>query len=398
MKKKFIMGSVILWASLLGVFSLSAAGNRVEVVSESHAIRELNDNGLVLNNNINMEKSDFVNGNIAIDITVDNSKKTEVIYVLDNGERMSSIKNDVIDSIKTNALELESMDNMKQGIITTTDGSITEIPLDSANIESQLESIKSINSSTTNGEIFTSIDKAATSFSEDTKEKIIVIAVSGMPTDITGLKEKIDNYMTNGIKFLVYGINVDNTTNFNNVFDSANKNELTASTLNDMRFALTIKSLLPNERPAMAVSISFDNYILNNFNIDTTKIITTNGVAHYDASTNEVIWEIGKVKPNEIVKLSYVLSLKQVVDPNFIGKTLRTNRQIKIIQSGIVNSSPEDSEIEDKICSPTIKILQEAVDNPKTGVASYVVFGSCLLAVSAITIIVLNRKSKFSRI
>ena len=46
----------------------------------------------------------------------------------------------------------------------------------------------------------------------------------------------------------------------------------------------------------------------------------------------------------------------------------------------------------------TIKILQEAVDNPKTGVKSYMIFGACLLTVSAITIIILNRKSQFNRI
>lgn len=398
MKKKFIMSTVLVWASLFGIFSLSAAGNRVEVVSESHAIRELNDNGLVLNNNINLEKSDLVNGNVAIEITVDNSKKTEVIYVLDNGASMSSSKNSVIDIFKTNALELENMDNITQGIVTTTDGNITEIELDSSNIESQLESIKNISSASSNGEIFTSIDRAAGSFSESAKEKIIVIALSSMPTDISGLKTKIDNYISSGIKVIAYGINVNNSTNFKSVFDSASKYELSSSTLSDIKFAATITSLLPKERPALAVSISFDNYILNNFDINTNDIQATSGVAHYDASTNEVIWEIGKVKPNEIVKLNYVLSLKKYVDPNFIGKTLRTNRQIKIIQSGVVDASPKDNEIEDRVCSPTIRILQEAVDNPKTGVVSYVVFGGCLLAVSAITLVILNRKSQFSRI
>lgn len=402
MKKKFILGTFILWASLFGVFSLSALGNRVEVVSQSHAIKQVDDNGnvvegLFVNNTVDMEKSDLVNGNVAIEITVDNSLETEIIYVLDNGSSISSVKNNLIDVLKINASELESLDNVKQGIVATTNGDVFQAPLDNSNIANQFEVIKNTNVGN-NAEVFTSIEKAASSFSSNAKKKFMVILVSSIPTDVNGLKDKIDSYITNGINVIVYGINVNNATNFRNVFDSASKHEMTTSNLSDIKVSGTITSMLPKERPAMALSISFDNYILNNFNINTSNIQATEGVAHYDASTNEIIWEIGKVKTNQVVKLNYVLSLKQYVDPNFIGKTLRTNRQIKIIQSGVVIASPEDFEIEDRICSPTIRILQEAVDNPKTGVASYLVFGACLLAVSGITIVILNRKSQFNRI
>lgn len=403
MKKKFIMSTFTVWLCLFGIFSLSAAGNRVEVVSQSHAIKQVDGSGnvvegLFVNNTINMEKSDLVNGNVAIEITVDNSLETEVIYVLDNGASMSSVKSNLIDIFKINASELEAMDNVKQGIVATTDGTLFEAPLDSENIANQFEVIKNTNVGTNNGEVFASIEKASSSFSSDAKRKFIVIGLSSMPGDVTGLKEKIDGYITSGINVIAYGVNVNNSTNFTNVFGSANKHEVTSSNLSDIKFSGTISSMLPREQSALALSISFDNYILNNFNINTGNIQADAGVAHYDASTNEIIWEIGKVKTNQVVKLNYVLSLKQYVDPNFIGKTLRTNRQIKIIQSGVVDASPKDNEIEDRICSPTIRILQEAVDNPKTGVTSYVVFGACLLMVSGITLVILNRKSQFNRI
>lgn len=398
MKKRLMIAMLIVWSSLFGIFSLSATGNRVEVVGQSDAIRELDPNGMVLYNNINMEESDLVNGNIAIEITIDNSKKTEVIYVIDNSKTLSNFKSNLIDNFKINSSKLENMDNIKQGIIMTTDGNIMEVPLDNKNIADNLEAVKNINVANNNGEIFTSIERASISFSDEAKEKIMVIALSSLPNDITGLKEKIDNYINNGIKIIVYGINVNDTSNFTNIFNSSQSFLLTNDNLSEIQFAEIITSVLPKERPTFAVSISFDNYILNNFNINTSNIQATNGVAHYDASTNEIIWEVGKVNSNQIVKLNYVLSLKQYVDPSFIGKTLRTNRQIKIIQSGNIDAIPKDDEVEHIICSPTIKLLQESIDNPKTGVVNYIVFGACLLMVSGITIIFLNKKNQFNRI
>lgn len=70
-------------------------------------------------NTIDTSKSDLNNGKVAINITIDNSKPTEVIYLIDNAESTSTMKSGLIDTIKSNATSLEALTNMKQGVITT---------------------------------------------------------------------------------------------------------------------------------------------------------------------------------------------------------------------------------------------------------------------------------------
>ena len=399
MKKKIIVSALVIFTSLLGIFSLSAANNRIKIVNENYDSKQLSQDGMHITNIINTANTDLVNGNIAIDIIIDNSKHTEIFYAIDNGKTMSSVKGNVIDNIKTNAKSLEEISNIQQGIVTTTDGNTALIPLDSSNIEMQLDTVKASASSTSkDGEIFDSIDKAIASFTDKADEKMIIVALSSMPTDTTGLKEKINNCTKNGIKVIVYGINLTNTTTFKDVFDSATRYELRTDKLGEIKFLNNVMNYLPQEKPAIATSISFDNYILNNFNIKDIK--TDLGQARYDNATNKIIWEAGNIKTNQVVRLTYYLSLKSIVDESIIESIdLRTNRQIIVTQSGqTIGTYPADDQIDDQICSPTIMILREAIDNPKTGVTNYVVLGACLLSVAAITIIILNRKNQFNRI
>jgi len=147
------------------------------------------------------------------------------------------------------------------------------------------------------------------------------------------------------------------------------------------------------------LAVSFD-YIILYRNFDIKDIKADYGQARYDNATNKIIWEAGNIKTNQVVRLTYYLSLKSVVDESIIESIdLRTNRQIIVTQSGqIIGTYPADDQIDDQICSPTIMILREAIDNPKTGVTNYVILGACLLSVAAITIVMLNRKSQFNRI
>ena len=130
MKKKIIIASIIICTSVLGIFSLNAANNRVKIVSENYATKQLSNDGMHITNIINTANTDLVNGNIAIDITIDNSKNTEIMYAIDNSNSMSSIKENLIETIKKRAKELEGIGNIKQGIVTTTDGVTSTVPLD----------------------------------------------------------------------------------------------------------------------------------------------------------------------------------------------------------------------------------------------------------------------------
>jgi len=404
MKKRILISAVIVWASLFGIFSLNAAGNRVEIVSPNYASKQLSQDGMHITNVINKDNTDLVNGNVAIEIIINNSKETEIMYAIDNGNTMSANKAALIDSLKTNAKTLESTNNIKQGIVTTTDGNITTIPVDNANIESQLDSVKNMTSGTTNGDILDSINKAAESFSSSASEKFIIVALASLPTDLTSLTNKINECSKNGIRVIAYGIDL-NTTNFRTAFDAATRYEISPNNFNQINYVGSVTTHMPKPKQAIETKISFDNYILNNFDIKDVK--TNNGIASFDTATNTITWQAGTIESNQIVKLTYYLSLKQVVDQSVIEKlTLRTNRQIVVTQQGTtIGTYPEDSKIEDQICSPTIKILREAIDNPKqpvdnpeTGVAEYLVFGICLVAVGSTTLLILNRKNQFSKI
>ena len=411
MKKKILMGTFLLSISLFGVFSLNAATNRVEIVSENDSVKQLSSDGTNILNTINREKSDLVNGNIAIDIIINNSKKAEIFYAIDNTTAMASVKDNLIDSMKTGALSLEGLSNIKQGIVTTKDGNISVVDLDDANIEMQLENVKS-NGTDTTSNVFEIIDKAVSSFTKEAQVKVIVVNLASLPSltrdQVNELTTKINDYSSKGIKFVVYGINLTDKANFDIIFSGAKDSTgqgvytLTTATLKDMNFLSNVLSYLPNAKKEMNTVITFDNYILNNFIIK--DVIADTGSASYSAADNKVTWTMDSVAPNQIVKLTYYLSLKTAVDESLIDNTImRTNRQI--VTTGVSASGehmtgtyPDNEHIDDQICSPTIKLLKEAIDNPKTGMVDYIIAGSCMLAVALITIVILNRKNEFSRI
>ena len=93
------------------------------------------------------------------------------------------------------------------------------------------------------------------------------------------------------------------------------------------------------------------------------------------------------------------MAVKGTVDASLVDKvSLKTNRQIVVTQgSSRLGNYPADDKIDDQICSPTIKVLS-SVNNPKTGIANYIIAGACLLAVAGITLVVINSKNQFDRI
>lgn len=410
MKKKFLIGTLIASISLLGVLSLNAAGNRIQIVSENDSAKTLSSDGASILNTINTSTSDLVNGEINIEIILNNSKNTEVMYAIDNGPAMASIKNEVIDSIKTNASTLEKMDNLKQGVANTTkngsDSAVTVVDLDTTGISTALENIKGV-SEGIDGSIFDAIDYAAEKFSSNAENKVLVVFTGSLGTlttdQVNSLKAKMEGLKANGIKVIAYGINLSGaSTNFNTIFESGVKYEVATSNISSgLNFTTDMQAYLPSAKQNVNGSVTFDSYILNNFEIK--NVASTTGTASFDTATNTVVWTPGSVGINQVEKLTYTLSLKSVVDESIVDKiNLRTNRQIKISGTGagvtFNNSYPEDRTVDDEICSPTIRILREAVDNPKTGIENYMIAGICMIAVGAITLLVLNRKNQFNRI
>lgn len=412
MKKKFLIGTLLVSVSLLGVLSLNAANNRIQIVSENDSAKTLSSDGASILNTINTETSDLVNGEVNIEIILNNSKNTEVMYAIDNSNAVSSIKNNVIDSIKTNADTISKMDNLKQGVAYTTkngsESAVSVIELDTTGIINALENIKTAEVGN-DGAIFDAIDYASEKFSSSNVDNKVLIVYTGslgtLTTEqVTALKSKMEGLKTKGIKVIAYGINLGTVNdNFNTIFESGVKYEVATSEISSkLNFTTELATYLPSAKQNVNGSVTFDSYILNNFEIK--NVATTTGTASYDSANNQVIWTPGNIGINQVEKLTYTLSLKSVVDESIVDKlNLRTNRQIKISGTGtngvsFDDSYPKDSTVDDEICSPTIRILKEAVENPKTGIENYMIAGICMIAVGAITLLVLNRKTKFSRI
>lgn len=401
MKKKIFGGLLILLVGFMNVTPVLALAHAVSIVKENDAVKQLSPDGMTILNTIDTSKSDLNNGKVAINITIDNSKPTEVIYLIDNAESTSTMKSGLIDTIKSNATSLEALTNMKQGVITTSNGELIYKPLDSKNITTSLDEIKALAVGSV-GEYDKMFEKASSEFTKTVNNKIIVAFLTNMgtktPEEITALKNMINTYKTNGINVVVYGIDLADQTNFESIFESSTRYVLASANLSTIAFKGNVLSTLPGLKDKIATKVSFDNYILNNFEISDVK--ATQGEATFDKSTNEVVWGVGDIEPNTSVTLTYTLTVKSVVDETLINTArLRTNRQIKVLEnSREIGTFPADNKIEDEECGPVIKLLPETIKNPDTGIFNYVIGGSCILAVALITLVILNNKNEFNRI
>lgn len=401
MKKRILGVFLILSVICMNALPLMAATHAIKVVQENYSVKQLSNDGASILNTINTETSDLNNGKVNIDITIDNTKSTEVIYAIDNGLSAKDIKISLVDTIKENAKNLEGLENVKQGIVTTTDSNTSYIPLDSENILTALDTVKDMESATIDGEIFGSLAKAKESFGEQVINKVIVAFISNMGAktadEYDNLKQIVSMYQKEGINLIVYGIDLTEVDAFKNVFTDVTKYELTANTLNQIGFVNNVLALLPAAKPAIGTVVTFDKYIIDNFNI--TNVTATKGNAEY-TDENKVIWGIDEIKPNEQVKLTYTLELKDQIEEYLVNEmNLKTNRQIVVTQSGnYMGKYPADNVVDDEICSPVITVLPAGVTNPNTGIATYIIAGSCILAVALVTLVVLNNKNEFSRI
>ena len=401
MKKKIFGGLLILLVGFMNVTPVLALAHAVSIVKENDAVKQLSPDGMTILNTIDTSKSDLNNGKVAINITIDNSKPTEVIYLIDNAESTSTMKSGLIDTIKSNATSLEALTNMKQGVITTSNGELIYKPLDSKNITTSLDEIKALAVGSV-GEYDKMFEKASSEFTKTVNNKIIVAFLTNMgtktPEEIAALKNMINTYKTNGINVVVYGIDLADQTNFESIFESSTRYVLTSANLSTIAFKGNVLSTLLGLKDKIATKVSFDNYILNNFEISDVK--ATQGEATFDKSTNEVVWGVGDIEPNTSVTLTYTLTVKSVVDETLVNTArLRTNRQIKVLEnSREIGTFPADNKIEDEECGPVIKLLPETVKNPDTGIFNYVIGGSCILAVALITLVILNNKNEFNRI
>lgn len=407
MKKRLLGIFVMISICLLNVTPLMAATYKLDIVKQNQGKKQLTTSGANILNTINLEKSDFAKGKVAVDVIIDNSKSVSIMYAVDNGSSIQNVKSSLASTLTEKYEALSgSYPTVAQGIsyrgiVNESENTISMSPQvgTTGNIFGAYSNESGIGEE---GTIFSAIREAVILLKKtESQSKILVVFVGNMGTEEEStLKATIDSYINNdGINIVAYGVNLSDTTSFDNVFANATRYNVTTDTLSN----INLNELMATENTGavtlnnVATKITFDSYILDNFDI--TNVTATQGEAAF--TDNEINWGADNIDANKTVTLSYELQLKSNIDTSLVNKaTLRTSRQIKVYEnaSQLIGIYPSDDEIEDSTCSPQIKITSGSVTNPNTGIADYIIPAACLMAVALITIVILNSKNEFNRI
>lgn len=407
MKKRLLGIFVMISICLLNVTPLMAATYKLDIVKQNQGKKQLTTSGANILNTINLEKSDFAKGKVAVDVIIDNSKSVSIMYAVDNGSSIQNVKSSLASTLTEKYEALSgSYPTVAQGIsyrgiVNESENTISMSPQvgTTGNIFGAYSNEAGIGEE---GTIFSAIREAVNLLKKtESQSKILVVFVGNMGTEEEStLKATIDSYINNdGINIVAYGVNLSDTTSFDNVFANATRHNVNTDTLSN----INLNELMATENTGavtlnnVATKITFDSYILDNFDI--TNVTATQGEAAF--TDNEINWGADNIDANKTVSLSYELQLKSNIDTSLVNKaTLRTSRQIKVYENArqLIGIYPSDDEIEDSTCSPQIKITSGSVTNPNTGIADYIIPAACLMAVALITIVILNSKNEFNRI
>lgn len=407
MKKRLLGIFVMISICLLNATPLMAATYKLDIVKQNQGKKQLTTSGANILNTINLEKSDFAKGKVAVDVIIDNSKSVSIMYAVDNGSSIQNVKSSLASTLTEKYEALSgSYPTVAQGIsyrgiVNESENTISMSPQvgTTGNIFGAYSNEAGIGEE---GTIFSAIREAVNLLKKtESQSKILVVFVGNMGTEEEStLKATIDSYINNdGINIVAYGVNLSDTTSFDNVFANATRHNVNTDTLSN----INLNELMATENTGavtlnnVATKITFDSYILDNFDI--TNVTATQGEAAF--TDNEINWGADNIDANKTVTLSYELQLKSNIDTSLVNKaTLRTSRQIKVYEnaSQLIGIYPSDDEIEDSTCSPQIKITSGSVTNPNTGIADYIIPAACLMAVALITIVILNSKNEFNRI
>ena len=408
MKKRLLGIFVMISICLFNITPLMAATTyKLDIVKQNQGKKQLSTSGANILNTIKLDKSDFAKGKVAVDVIINNSKSVSIMYAVDNSSSMQNVKSSLASTLTekyealSNSYPAVAQGISYRGILNETENTISMSPQVgiTGNIFGACSNEAGIGE---DGSVFIAMDSAVRALKDSGSEsKILVVFVGNMGTeDESTLKTTIDSYINNdGINIVAYGVNLSDTTSFDNVFANATRYNVTTDTLSN----INLNELMATENTGavalnnVAVNISFDTYILDNFDIN--NVTVTQGEAAF--TDNEINWGADNIDANKTVTLSYELQLKSNIDTSLVNKaTLRTSRQIKVYEnaSQLIGIYPSDDEIEDSTCSPQIKITSGSVTNPNTGIADYIIPAACLMAVALITIVILNSKNEFNRI
>lgn len=366
--KRLFAVACLLIIGLINLPILSAASNRIEIVQKAKQYLFKTAGGEIVGTlRQEIVEQDLVNGDITIELTLNNAKNTEIIYVFNKSNGEATINNfkELTEDVFTNL----GTDYTKIGSILVSDTLVTKPMAQTiSEVATGLDEIKGLTAET-GATVNQAIETALQSFSSTSDNKIIVVADD-----------------TNTASNLLTQITADTTDVTLILYTSASETVEGATSVASVEEANTaINSTLIPAKNGTSITMPLASYIVENFDIS---LVGTPVNATLDEESKAINWNVGDVKPNQVEKIRYKLSLKSVIDDSLIGLDLVINEAPTIIFNGNTVQNTDANQ-----CSPIIKILNEAIENPKTGVSNYIIFGSTLLVIGTITYLV-SKKSK----
>lgn len=366
--KKLFAIACLLIVGLINLPLLSAANNRIEIVQKAKQYLFKTTEGEIVGTlRQEIVEQDLVNGDITIELTLNNAKNTEIMYIFNksNGETTINSFKELTENVFTNL----GTDYTKIGSILVSDTLVTKPMVQTiSEVATGLDEIKeaSVGSGATVNE---AVEAALSAFSSSSDNKIIIV---------------IDD--TNTAANLVSQITADTSDTTLILYTTATgtvENAISVSSVTETTTAIN-NTLIP-AKTGTSIAMPLASYIVENFDIS---LVGNPSNATLDETTKTINWNLGDIKSNQVEKIQYKLSLKSVVDDSIIGLELVVNEAPTIVFNGNTVQNTDANQ-----CSPTIKILNEAIENPKTGVVSYIIFGSTLLAIGSATYLI-SRKQK----
>ena len=366
--KKLFAIACLLIVGLINLPLLSAANNRIEIVQKAKQYLFKTTEGEIVGVlRQEIVEEDLVNGDITIELTLNNAKNTEIMYIFNKSNGETTINNfkELTENVFTNL----GTDYTKIGSILVSDTLVTKPMVQTiSEAATGLDEIKeaSVGSGATVNE---AVEAALSAFSSSSDNKIIIV---------------IDD--TNTAANLVSQITADTSDTTLILYTTATEtveNAISVSSVTETTTAIN-NTLIP-AKIGTSIAMPLASYIVENFDIS---LVGNPSNATLDETTKTINWNLGDIKSNQVEKIQYKLSLKSVVDDSIIGLELVVNEAPTIVFNGNTVQNTDANQ-----CSPTIKILNEAIENPKTGVVSYIIFGSTLLAIGSATYLI-SRKQK----
>lgn len=365
-KKIAIMVCVL----IIGIYNLpiiNAANNRIEIVQKAKQYLFKNTEGEVVGTlRQEITEQDLVNGEITIELTLNNAKNTEIIYIFNNTNDQTTIDNfkqlteDIFTGFGTEYVKIGSTLVSSELINKPFKQTISEVA--SALDELSQESVN------TGANLNQAIENALATFSSESDNKIIVL-VDGTATPTDLLTQITADFSDTTL--IIYTSNTETI-----------EEAISVSNIDDTY--TNINNTLIPAKNGTSIVMPLASYIVENFEVN---LVGNPDNATLNETTKAIQWNVGDVSTNQIEKISYKLNLKSVIDDSIIGLDLLVNEAPTIIFNGNTVQNTDANQ-----CSPIIKILNEAIENPKTGVVNYIILGSTLLALGAITFIISKNK------